>query len=150
MRLVASLALLATLALACGGDGGPTQDAEWEGASTSTAAVAESYPATAAGVCQQWQACGCLSDPMDTCLSVMGGEGMNGSIHSCIVSQGCGSCADAVGHACIQEYYAAASAASRAAHETTMDIINNYPTGGNCSAGQSAVYGADGSFLRCQ
>ncbi|MCK6501814.1 hypothetical protein L6R53_00170 [Myxococcota bacterium] len=150
MRLITSLALLASIALACGGDGDPSQDAAWQEPSTTTTAAVGSFPPTAAGVCEQWQACGCLSDPMDTCLSVMTGEGMNGAIHSCIVGQGCGSCADAVGHACIQDYYAAASAASRAAHETTMDIINNYPTGGACAGGQTAVYGADGSFLRCQ
>lgn len=148
MRLCTALGLLCLLALACGGDGSTTTSTD--PGPTETVAAAGAYPASPEGVCMQWQACNCLDDPMDTCLRVMGGEGMNGVIHGCIVQAGCGSCQDAVSRGCIDSYYAAASAASRAEHETTMDIIGNYPTGGNCAAGQTAVYDAGGAFVRCQ
>lgn len=156
MRLFGTLTLLSLLALACGGDPSAPSEGLTSPSPTASAPVSSpvavrpgAYPASAEGVCQMWSACGCLTDPMSACLSTMTGEGMNASIHSCIVQAGCGACNDAVSLACINDHYAAASAASRAQHERNMEIINNYPQGGNCSGGLSPVY-QGGVFIGCR
>jgi hypothetical protein len=164
LLLASSLLTIFVLACACGSGSGDGVDFDADAPEASTASAPEGatasptaaatdgrgFPATAEGVCDMWQACSCLNDPMSACLSTLRGPGFDGEVLGCIAAQGCTACDDTVSKGCIDSVYGARSARSAAEHETTMGIIENYPTGGNCSSGQREVRDRNGNFIRCQ
>lgn len=106
--------------------------------------AATTFPATAEGACSLQAQCGCTGESYESCVTSLGG--MSSTVYQCIVAQDCTTFCAGGGVACVN----ADSEASRLGHELRMDIINNYPTGGACSAGQREVRDVSGAFLYCQ
>ncbi|MBX7081090.1 MAG: hypothetical protein K1X88_17955 [Nannocystaceae bacterium] len=94
-------------------------------------------PDTVRGLCEKEVACGCPDrDTIDACI-----EGLDGltkvptSVVACIGAQTCAQICAGEGKDCIDSWYAEASAAEKARHDTVMGIIDNYPDGSGCPSG---------------
>ena len=155
LRRSAFLAGTILLILACGGadDGTFNQVAEDLAAVEPAAAQAGSWPATNQGVCQMLSDCGCSEyASVQDCLGQLGPNlsSIGSGVHGCIVGQDCASMCNGGGVSCVNSAAAQSSADSKRAHDINMEIIGNFPTGGNCPSGQTQVVDSSGRFLRCQ
>ncbi|MFO0632029.1 MAG: hypothetical protein U0168_04180 [Nannocystaceae bacterium] len=95
------------------------------------------------GLCEKEAACGCPErDTLDACVAALDGLAqVPSSVVACIGAQTCAQICAGEGKDCIDSWYAEASAAEKARHDTVMGIIDNYPDGSGCPTGYRASGG---------
>lgn len=125
--------------------------AEAEGAAEAGGAA---RPVSIAGVCGRQADCGCAEHPsVEDCAAALEANAarvLTPDVLACILAQPCAEMCGGGAVRCVEAGAAAQSAAMKAQHDLTMEIIGNYPTGGSCARGQTEVRDHAGNFLRCQ
>jgi len=111
------------------------------------------WAASIRGVCEMGRDCGCPEkETVEACETSLGASAtaFDAGVLTCIVTLPCAEMCGGGGVRCIEEGAARMSAESAAQHQLNMQIINNYPSGGNCPSGMTTEVDAAGRFVRCR